>query len=32
MPVAIALANRTARRLWAMLVKQEDCRDPAPVA
>lgn len=26
--VAIALANRMARRLWAMLVKNEDCRDP----
>lgn len=29
MLVAIALANRMARRLWAMLVKKEDYRDPA---
>lgn len=29
MIVAIALANRMARRLWAMLVKKEDYRDPA---
>ena len=29
MLVAIALANRMARRLWAMLVKEEDYRDPA---
>ena len=27
--VAIALANRMARRLWAMPVKDEDFRDPA---
>jgi transposase len=27
--VAIALANRMARRLWAMLTKGEDYRDPA---
>jgi hypothetical protein len=27
--VAIALANRMARQLWAMLVKDEDFRDPA---
>ena len=32
MLVAIALANRMARRLWAMLVKQEDYRDQALVA
>lgn len=29
MLVAIALANRMARRLWAMLVKKENYRDPA---
>lgn len=29
--VAIALANRMARRLWAMLVKKEDYRDPVIV-
>ncbi len=28
MIVAIALANRMARRLWAMLMKKEDYRDP----
>ncbi|MEM6550248.1 MAG: IS110 family transposase [Pseudomonadota bacterium] len=28
MVVAIALANRMARRLWAMLVKKENYRDP----
>jgi transposase len=27
--VAIALANKMARSIWAMLVKQEDYRDPA---
>lgn len=32
MLVAIARANRMARRLWAMLVKKEDYRDPALVA
>ena len=32
MLVAIALANRMARRLWAMLVKKEDYRDPALAA
>lgn len=30
MLVAIALANKTARAIWAMLTKQEDYRDPAP--
>lgn len=30
--VAIALANKMARRLWAMLVKHEDYRDPAIAA
>ncbi|MCE8537893.1 IS110 family transposase [Ruegeria pomeroyi] len=30
--VAIALANRMARRLWAMLTKNEDYRNPALVA
>ena len=28
MVVAIALANKMARSLWAMLVKQENYRDP----
>lgn len=32
MVVAIALANKMARRLWAMLVKNEDYRDPAIAA
>jgi transposase len=32
MVAAIALANRMARRLWAMLVKKEDYRDPATAA
>lgn len=32
MVVAIALANRMARRLWAMLVKKENYRDPALTA
>ena len=27
--MAIALANRMARGLWAMLTKAEDYRDPA---
>lgn len=30
--VAIALANKMARRVWAMLVKNEDYRDPAIAA
>jgi transposase len=30
MLVAIALANKMARMIWAMLMKQEDYRDPAP--
>lgn len=30
MLVAIALANKMARMIWAMLTKQEDYRDPAP--
>ena len=29
MLVAIALANKMARQIWAMLTKNEDCRDPA---
>jgi len=29
MLVAIALANRMARQLWAMMMKGEDFRDPA---
>lgn len=32
MVVAVALANKMARRLWAMLVKHEDYRDPAIAA
>jgi transposase len=32
MLVAIALANKMARGIWAMLTKQEDYRDPAMVA
>lgn len=32
MVVAIALANRMARRLWAMLVKNENYRDPVMTA
>ena len=29
MLVAIALANKMARQIWAMLTKYEDCKDPA---
>ena len=29
MLVAIALANKMARTVWAMLTKQEDYREPA---
>ena len=29
MLVAIALANKMARTIWAMLTKDEDYRDPA---
>ena len=32
MLVAIALANKMARMIWAMLTKQEDYRDPMPIA
>ncbi|UVK35536.1 IS110 family transposase (plasmid) [Mesorhizobium sp. AR10] len=32
MLVAIALANKMARRMWAMLTKQEDYRDPVLTA
>lgn len=32
MLVAIALANRMARRLWAMSIKEEDYREPARAA
>ncbi len=32
MLVAIALANKMARQIWAMLTKKEDYRDPASVA
>jgi len=31
MLVAIALANKMARGIWAMLTKQENYRDPATV-
>ncbi|MDH3318013.1 MAG: IS110 family transposase [Gammaproteobacteria bacterium] len=31
MVVAIALANKMARSVWAMLIKQEDYRDPVSV-
>jgi transposase len=31
MVVAIALANKMARSVWAMLTKQEDYRDPVSV-
>jgi transposase len=30
--VAIALANKMARSIWAMLVKEQDYRDPAAAA
>jgi transposase len=30
--VAIALANKTARTIWAMMTKHEDYRDPAATA
>lgn len=30
MLVAIALANKMARKIWAMVTKQEDYREPAP--
>ena len=29
MLVAIALANKRARGVWAMMTKQKDCRGPA---
>ncbi len=32
MVVAIALANKMARSVWAMLTKQEDYRDPVVAA
>ncbi len=32
MLVAIALANRMARQLWAMMTRKEDFKDPAAVA
>jgi len=31
MLVAIALANKMARAIWAMLTKKQDYRDPAQV-
>lgn len=30
--VAIALANKMARQIWAMLTKSEDYRDPVQAA
>jgi hypothetical protein len=32
MLVAIALANKMARQIWAMLTKNEEYRDPALTA
>lgn len=32
MLVAIAMANKMARAIWAMLTKGQDYRDPAPAA
>lgn len=32
MLVAIALANKTARTIWAMMTKHEDYRDPVAAA
>ena len=32
MLVVIALANKMARTIWAMLTKEEDYRDPARAA
>jgi hypothetical protein len=32
MLVSVALANKMARTVWALLVRQEDYRAPAPVA
>lgn len=32
MLVAIALANKMARQIWAMLTKNEDYKDPALAA
>lgn len=32
MLVAIALANKMARTIWALLIKQEDYRDPELIA
>lgn len=32
MLVAIALANKMARAIWAMMTKQEDYRIPVPTA
>lgn len=29
--VAIALANKTARQIWAMLTKNEDYKNPMPI-
>lgn len=31
MLVAIALANKMARQIWAMLTKNEDYKNPMPV-
>jgi transposase len=32
MPVVIALANKMARAIWAMMTKKEDYRIPVPTA
>jgi hypothetical protein len=32
MLVAVALANKMARQIWAMLTKKEDYQDPARAA
>ncbi len=32
MLVVVALANKMARGLWAMVTKQEGCRNPATMA
>ena len=32
MLVSVALANKMARTVWALLTKEEDYRAPAPVA
>ncbi len=32
MLVGIALSNKMARQIWAVLTKNEDCRDPSLAA